>query len=839
MAYNYDVRIGNVGFDSVKIENLSTVKSKNRELDFGKFTIPRTTNADGFQMLDDFRYLIDDQGGLFEDDTLIIESDNVVPLNSAQTIFKHELTLVERTKKLELFTIGSRAMVQTQTGTKKSLWDRINELRQTVPFERESRVDTTRIFEMGSSLEFLKDIEAPDFFFNNKTLREAIDEIMDYAGGLARLKRKGNIIEDSVYPFNVLEIDLFNETNNSIVKDAKTESYQDIQNINEYSLVNDISGFNQVYDFILAGGVVFEPNETEYKGVRSDEGDFSEQSSYLPTEYGKYRLVRVRMLVPTATLGDTVIDITQNIVEKDIFDTLIENALDGANIIGLFKSNALIWNFKSDRITALFDTYNRVSIGTDTRVIDQVIKSGLARQIGSGQAITEFQQQDYEDLEFNIAYSPFFDSRMQVEKIDGDTSKVNKRSYKIVNQSENILSSGKVLDASFVDIQQKGVPTFLTTRQGNSINNNINELGDFDLDYLITRIELIWDTNSFIEKDEFSLNYQKRSDLVRVNSQPELFDIPADERTVKRNEYYKEYLLVGFDDLSDDNDVLLTELGRAVILNTIQQTPLSGLNQPIYHAAIFSDEIIKYIDSDGTPVPIDSSERIYLPVASFGGGNTLNFHWQFKSPNIAGLQVYRQDQLIGTKPAIRGVQYTDALGQLDIFNVRYMNVYDASNKDELPYAPTSGQSGILIELDDYKLIKYAGDILKMTFGIHILPNNGFENDIVIGDRFIKRNNIIEINASEFANARFISGDGTYDRFENKLGKTGHSIGGSYTVSGNTLTVPTVGDDSWALVDDENNLFLAVNQRQKDGTFIQRDTVYFIRRKERGDVIEQY
>ena len=92
--------------------------------------------------------------------------------------------------------------------------------------------------------------------------------------------------------------------------------------------------------------------------------------------------------------------------------------------------------------------------------------------------------------------------------------------------------------------------------------------------------------------------------------------------------------------------------------------------------------------------------------------------------------------------------------------------------------------------------------------------------MIIGDAFIGRNNLVELK--NIGTPLFvIAGDGRYGEFETLKGKTGHlgygTISAPILSSGiNVQLHEVITEDSWAIVDADNNLYFACNQLQLDG-----------------------
>jgi len=828
LNYEFKINGDRVFTDS---ENRSIVLTLDKSLDYGKFTLPNSTRSEPYGMLDYVSVKIDDSTTLLEYD-FIVESDFVTKINKRSlTRFNHPITLIEPTKITEYYVVGNRAMTQPQTGTKASVWDRLFELQQTVPFEKDSLLDSTRIYDLGSSLNSLKDIEAEEIFLNNFTLRESNDKIMDTVKGVSRLKRK---IGATVAPFWTLEIDFFNELQEEVDRLAAIVSQDKEQNINQYATKIDTFGSNQVYDGSDNGGLVVEPSPSGFNKIDSENAliDSSNSAVYYKSNQPKRQKIKVEMRVDTLTAGIKVIDITDRVQETDIRDTYKRTDSSVTNIyLHDYQSNTMIWNFNSNRITNLYEEF------TGTPVIKNVIIWGLTLLFGgdTAEAINQFSGiPSPSELEFRVTYKPLFTSRSQVEKQDTVTSGINKDTTKIVNQSANILSANKSLDFSWTNAQQFGLSTE-TTNDTSEVLSEIFDIGDYEDGFILTKLELFLHNGFYNAKYEWTNNFQKLSELLRVNSTIELFEIPSNQRTLERNEYYAEYVEVG---TTDEANTSMMGIGEDVFMNTMNNSASSTNDKPILGMAYDSDDVVLEVDPiTGDKTGLGTNENLWLPITSYAGGNSLNFLWKYDSPNVAGKQI----QIIDSLTTLRAVQYTDEFGQVENITPRYIYDFD-SNKEDLPVILKSDINTTVANASDngFTVFKNGGDILSMTYALHVIPTIERIEDIIIGDQLIKRNNLIELRDGTFPTLAVIGNDGRYNKFENKVSK-GAGVGKGYSIVDNSIVLNSdIATDNWALVEvGTNKLYLAVNQLKADGSFENISTVYFNFRNKRSDVTYDY
>ena len=141
-------------------------------------------------------------------------------------------------------------------------------------------------------------------------------------------------------------------------------------------------------------------------------------------------------------------------------------------------------------------------------------------------------------------------------------------------------------------------------------------------------------------------------------------------------------------------------------MNTLNPIQNASFNKPILSVAFDSDETIIYKTPEGVNVSLNFADRLMLPIISYGGGNSLNFYWQFNSPNIhPDKQIIEIDTQPGTKSVLRAIQYTDENAILDEFNVNFINKFTIVEQNNLPIVPTTDIEQSIIAPSNFKILK--------------------------------------------------------------------------------------------------------------------------------------
>lgn len=815
MARNVDVKIDGISY---KVENVQYKKIKGRELNSLKFEINDSDKLQPFIRGDVIEITITDEFDNIIPDTFYLQNDKTETYSFVTKTVSHEIQGIERTYKLQAYANITRQYLDNGIRT---LWDIVEELRLTVPIVQNSDLATTRLFILNSNLDVLKNFIAPDITFNNLNLRECLIDIFDIVGAYPILKQ--NITNDE------LDIVFYNERLNKVNIDDNTVYKIQESTLNEYASIYDIDASNLVNTASTIGGAIFDPVENQFKGLRSDEGFFTSSNAYLESELAKFKKTRIQMRVPTTTQGILIIDITENIVETSLYKTLIDDDIFPANVIYLYKSNALVWDFKQQRINGFF---RQTGIFNQDTVIERIIKSGLTRYFisqgddpitASDKSITEYVQQEYYQLEFNLLYTPEYNARMQVERLDTDD--VDKIVSKNINQSANFIAPSKLLLSMFNKLEQKSNTKILTAVTTKDLST-IYSLNYYTADnYVLTEVLLLVNNYDYTINYTWTKNDNKESDRIEIPSQLELYLIPDGERQQKRNEIFKEYIYASTTTLPTEDITALNDFGRDIILNTIEQNPTIANDKAPLGVALFSSEIKLYEDpSTGIADTLSGTQRIIKPLQSWGGKNSLNLYYEFDNALIAGDERVE----INNKQTLRGFRYTDENGELINLSLEYCHSYNV-NKDIYPLINTP-LSNISAQITDLVWYLNTSEIEALTYSIHILPLDS--NVIILGSIFFERNFFVEWRDGGFPTLFASQCSSRYEKYETKA-KDVIGSAGNWSITNGVLTLESSNSaESWIISDIDGNIYIAVNQKQIDGSFVTATTVNFGKYKNR-------
>jgi hypothetical protein len=843
----YTVTINTVPVD---IYNLSITETIDQTLDYGVMEL-RNDKADSYNVGDYVRIINDGKTLDF-----IIEADVVMRMN--KTTYKHRISLIELTKRLENFTDSRRKFTQpSDPAQRKSLYDVAELIRMTVPLEFEDYADITRLFEFSDNVrEKLEDIEAPEFQFENKNLREMMNDIFEFANGIPRLKIENIAGRDTF----VLDGDFYNELKTKISEfDSGQFANQKQININESASGLDSETSNQV------GEIVYEPSTQEYdfKQLVSYSGLLDTDSAVMATDFGIVEIQKLEVNVSYRDYGGTLakrtVDITDFVIEKQEYDilptqeSLFTNRFSAAQNDGfdalLTKSNTIFFTRYQRHIGNLYEPYGffLTSVPNIERVIrDAIIYDGyfndnpdnldLFGYYGAREQSVDLQDEEFDELQYRIEYVPYYNSRNIVRK--ASIEKTQREMLRYYGQGDKVTSPTRALKKLFKTVQQMGNDQVQT-----SSRNTSYELGDYSEEgYILITKETFFNTNGATAKYLWSKNYQQISQYIGMNAEIRVFEIPTE--AYKRNVILEHYIELS--DTEKVNDTLFTDFWVGRFMGTFGRFGASG--KGIHQVSFFNPYLydpldIRLIDefyfiSDPQTGAVDfrvesyKDMRILKPAATSASGNTVSFYFEFDSSKAAMGRIARGGLL---RKVMDIVPYTDKDGTLDTYSfqliegatVPHAQNYPLVKKQDVNNLFNTYEQRVLVNLD-------SAEVLAQTFQVHIIPEAGFEDKFIVG-KFLAEYNALWNPIYTGNDLYEIVGRDKKYTWSDEYDFEGESTNIDYNTVGNRLTtINPIPYESWALIKkDTKEIVFAVNQ---GSTSIQ--TVYFnFRRKRTGFAYE--
>ena len=767
----------------VTIFNLSITETIDQTLDYGVMEL-RSDKAESYNVGDYVKITFDGK-----DYDFIIEADVVMRMN--EDVYRHRISLIELTKRLENYTDTRRKFTQpSDPQEKKTLYDIAELLRLTIPIETEDSLNLTRLFNFSQNvITRLSAVEAPEFQFENKNLREMLNDVFEFANGIPRLK----IVYQNVFRDEfVLDGDFYNELRNEIPGFENTFADQKQININESASSLDAEIANQV------GTVVYEPtkNSYDFKKLMSPGGLLDTDSAVMETDFGIVELQKVEINAIYTDINDVrakrPVDVTKFILEKTEYDLiptnvgLFENRWTNANYINpdegfdklLTKSNTGFFTRYQKNIGNLYEPYgffifaitNMRQMVTDAIVYNSFLTDNPTNlnlpayaNIALEKMNLDNSQLDFDTLEFRIEYIPYYNSRNVIRK--SGLEKTYREMSRYFGQSDKITSPVRAIKKLFKTVQQMGNDQIQTSSR---VTNY--ELGDWiqgedgNKYFLVTK-ETFFNPNRTTAKYLWTKNYQQISQYIGMNAEPRIFEIPLE--SYKRNIVIENF--VELSDVEKENDSFFEDSLVERFMRTFNrfgnnQTGISvaSFNNPyLYNSLesalgrqILDDYYVYNPDTDTIVKELQSYQdgRIIKSLAKSGSGNTLSFYFEFNNPKAAS---GRQNNQF-SKTIMDLIPYTKPDGTLDKYSFQLVDNFILAHPANYPiikkfqsYTDSSGQRQVIqlipdsFNSDEKRFVVHldSAEILAQTFQLHIVPEKDKESKFIVGKFLVEHNNL--------------------------------------------------------------------------------------------------
>lgn len=880
MPWVYTITIYGIG--TVKCESITQTLKIDEALDSALLKIPRSTRKESYPRFSEMSIVVSD-GTNTETSYWIIYGDQVqVSALGQDTRYDHILSLMEPTKMLEKYPVGSLTFTQPLGGTKYTLKGVLDRILALSPFVIADDIATTRVCTVDSTLDdYLDTITAPQMFLDKKNLREALIEVFKYINAIPRIRFTG------LGQSWVLDADFVNGYHTRI-----TPSGEEIEELTAIDYKSEITGeyYGTQIESYQENVIPSEDNDTptvhavplsECVTFRADEMIISTSNMKLILPYKIEILTKITMLATTKAVPDTVseIDMSPYCFEKAVYDTF-----ETDNGVGS-KSHAFYWQKGSNELNGFNVTYGALGI---TMAIDNIIAD-------EGINIA------WHKIVFKVEYIPFIE-QIRSEQYREDLSGQPIETTFQVNPSERLNNIYRTTMNLWGQIQRLGVDTISFSKKHKTLHaydgthlTGIYSLGDYTNDgYMVTAVEKVYFNSFVIVRYELSKNFNRVAQFIAVDKEfrPYEVSLAKSDYTLRRN------ILMRFAYVEVSNASATNYITGDLATRFMETFNASSHLLPVSCATLQNGYL-----SGGNVLFYD--EGVVMPVSAHAEKNALKFHLAFNNPKLAG------DQAIIT--AVVGswkkkqIAYTQSNGTIEyvrlaIFDELWDWVSPTASKDMgalvgvaqiKPYYkysntavcafsgkqlaaliypntssfPAKGDPDIyyvaedvmaaytwetdhyyfyeyvsalandpLYTLPNYKILKDSSEILTLEMSLPIVPKPSLSNAFIIGDSLAKENALVKVLETGralyfyYSTARFTKADSL------KMPSTAtKSTEITSYISGNHITVPTaiyLAYDYFGIGDNDGNLYLGVNQRGLDGVKTTISTIYFNFLKER-------
>jgi len=853
----------------------ATTETLDESLDTGSFIIPFSTRDKPFDIFD--TVVIEKDGGFV--DSFVIAGDQVRLTSKSPSVYEHKVSLVEYTKKLERYTISTAIFTQPG-GIYKGFYSSGTVLRDTYPetildpsvrkdwyavvdgvsgtyrwniaqngwfLDITKRapymisdvlirlvalrhfvlvIDEISSVQIDSNLiDQVKGIKAPEFQFNNKTLRACLDEVLRYVGAIARLK--------PAVGYDVVHADYFNNLKD-LIDTSKQTDYIQTQDINGYATGLTTDAVNAISNNEYGASNVAYPAFEGYATLSDGQADgiIQDDDLRMPTGLPIYKLNEGRAYLeissidpstaPTNTRVTMIVEleIGDYIYEKSKWDTLAH----GDRFIteeGIATKGNAIYYTKGDKV---IDGLSNVieyplTLGQDFSRWHNLIVTA------ANIYLAEFYTYPYVDIadldvvletaEADVLYNLDFVTQNDVKNIKIERTlldDIDKKSNFFINQSDRGINIDNFGRNSQGKLDQTGPEVRkLTLKHDKWVD--IFEIGDYTTDgYIITQREIIYEQEFYMVSYMMTKNFNRISEFIGIDREYRAFDILDIGNNAKRIMTYVDYVKLGFNSPTS-NTSMLTELGIFKFADTFKTN--KSLPEKMQNAKF------NIVDSWGS-----GNDPFIAPLNSFSFGNTLVFAWEFDSPQFAGFKRVPEANLDTTV----AINYTDGEALLNNFSVEFIG--------GLEYGPSfftartvayalpeyTGTSISFVSSGLFNARKDPSEMLGMNYILQLYKEFADKDKIVIGKSLTNINDII---GNDNDKLYFWTSADTYQESETnkakgtRISELPGNVGMNIYYSGNpakaigfgvkTISTPSAGVNSWAVADADGNLLFALNR----------------------------
>ncbi len=779
----------------------------------------------------------------------------IISLMNGKTIFNKRL-------------MPSMAFTQPKSGTRYTLKDCLERIRDNYPLETELNHSRTRLFQLDDDI--VSNRKAPQLFLTRPTLSEALDAVLQVENKISTIENAYKLIENlgknEVNPdlptvkaldFNMIGNEI---TTTEIVNDLMSQSEEDYANSTITYIENGLTEDNQ-----NEAAVVY-PGKGLWATFRtpSQIGEMlTDDNATMIVDRPINEIVKVKVKTRAAVklysgiegLGTQnlfiEIDITDFVFEREQYDALKTQSKWSYfwnPSSDLTKNNTLYYSHGDNKIYKILnDSYSPFGIdGQLDSILDNMKKnnklppitvSGVSVGIsaisitfnfaknnnpsedGGYQYEIAFSDVSKDTTLYQIEYIPLTDIVGKSVKYDDS---VRLEANININQSNNV-----------VDINNAGRNTFgLVQRLGNGMYKIsyrfaklglVPKIGDYLGSYVVTEVETANYDNYVEAVITLNKNFNMLSMYTGLDQNFRPFEVPKNGVTTYLN--YEEFLIFSITQKEG------TEAYNTSFINNydfVMKTLTTSISDLIITNCVF---ITRYNDDEGN----QEYNYTLLPTFTTSYGNSMILAVEFNDVISSGKKLNGKVE--------QNVKYTNNDGIFDRFRVQFLNLpdqnsyyYDYTKPGEETRNPSDSDfsfsnnlptieptdipaSAIMIGTDNFVYQKDPSEIIKFNYYLHCVPAKDSINKIIIGKHFTSMNALVtRLSALRKMVAYQSTTAGQIYKPLNNVqcyGSIRFPDGGFTVEQTNTyIKISLIGPQpnlvSWAIGDESGNLYLGVN-----------------------------
>jgi hypothetical protein len=599
----------------------------------------------------------------------------------------------------------------------------------------------------------LDKIYAPEFTMTQCNLREQLKVIGGYIHAEPRLLGGDDeitlgdgttVTRDRIIHFDSFDTDEVGSVDAPYVYNGVSH------HINEYCTQIDTTASNIVNALDYAQGVVFAPNDKNFRTIRTDSVYVRvlESNGFIQTQFPIHEIVKVECCI--YNLGDQgyslyPVDITPYVFESTSY---FANLSSFGGTFPLSKSYAIYYTIGERNIQGLFfkdpdpinealKYYSIVNIlanatGNTREVIRTMLGGDEGTYVGH--------------LAFRVSYIPIYNTRFTHGKplVDYDDIEYT-RPY---NQSENLIETRyygeniKGVVARLGNVEQER--TYIFNKEKYNLQR-VPKIGQMLDGYAISAVNVSYNFDFVKCTLALSKDFNRISQFVGISSNKRVYEV-SERAAYARNVLLKEYVTVGTDEPYEKGIFRSFKGLRSIFDDETDITPITA------------------VCARGLTSITNINPSVMLPVVSSAFGNTMTFSWSYKDNYSAGDKVdYRES---GTTKGYwqNDVPYCDYYGRMKYYDFHLLmtsELYGEFPKNEAMHLPQSSYipgkiDGISTE---YVYTDSSGNLDFTSFPYLIRKDSREVINVTFAVEFKSNMSSLIVGSAMASNCRLVSGNG--------------------------------------------------------------------------------
>ncbi|MBO5356285.1 MAG: hypothetical protein J6A95_00830 [Clostridia bacterium] len=587
----------------------------------------------------------------------------------------------------------------------------------------------------------------PETTMTSCTLREQLKHLGNFIHAEPRL---GGYDENGVYQENWIFFDEYGGTEISTLK-GKKYVYNNIkQSINDYCTEIDTTAENVINTLDYGQGVVYSPDTTNYKSLRTENINvrLQESNCIIATEYPIYDVVDINCRLIYYTYdenGNSVYNhydfgsIKPYVYEAHEYNSVLSSY---GGTYPYAKAYAIYYTQGEKNIKGLFfKPTEKQSAYIESDYLTNYAIVNILKSLNKKDAPDDIKgivSSNFGYLSFNVSYIPIYNTRFKHSK--GYLSTKKQLPFaKIYNQSEN------VIETRYYGENVKGIAQRLGNQEAirTYIYGKLSDMpktGTLLDGYYISSVTTEFTDNYIKSTVGLTKNFNRLSQNVGINSHKRVYEV-SEREAYDRDIVIKEYICIGDYNVDMPYETSKLQTNIASMLKMFNSTVSDNLLQSV---AVFTTKSAKN----------RKLSRVQVPVISSAFGNSIIFSFAMKDNYSAGEKVdyllnsYSSDaNSENTEGAFwqTDVPYSDYYGRAYYCDIAIGNqVSNSGNEDVLRNCTckigedyTIKNKGITIE--DFLLRKDSREKLKFNIEIEYVTNR---RDLIIGDALASSNPLV-------------------------------------------------------------------------------------------------